>query len=207
MDDCLVSTPTAEETAKLARDTQAALATANLRLHKVVFNSVTVMKAFPTGDLSKDIRSLDLRHDKLSAKRSFGVFWDMEGDVFTSKVSVPDIPFTRSGVLSLVNSIYDPFGLAAPVLLESRLLIQELVAMGKASTAYPRLGWHDPLPDKLTDDAQFVLSLAASWYRTSTPKGDGGEFSTWVTNFGPDGDGSISTICRREWSGTSSVGT
>ena len=37
--------------------------------------------------------------------------------------------------------------------------------------------------------------------------GDGGKFSTWLINFGPDGDGSISTICRRERSGTSSVGT
>ena len=48
VDDGLVSKPTAEETVKLVRDTQAALATANLRLHKVVSNSVTVMEAFPT---------------------------------------------------------------------------------------------------------------------------------------------------------------
>ena len=41
VDDALVSKPTAEETVKLVRATQAALATANLRLHKVVSNSVT----------------------------------------------------------------------------------------------------------------------------------------------------------------------
>ena len=151
VDDGLVSKPTAEETVKLVRDTQAALATANLRLHKVVSNSVTVMEAFPTEDLAKDIRSLDLRHDELPAQRSLGVFWDLERDVFTYKVSVPDRPFTRRGVLSLVNSIYDPLGLAAPVLLEGRLLLQELVAMGKETTAATLLGWDDPLPEKLAN--------------------------------------------------------
>ena len=151
VDDGLVSKPTATETIKLVRDTQAALATANLRLHKVVSNSVTVMEAFPTEDLAKDIRSLDLRHDELPAQRSLGVFWDLERDVFTYKVSVPDRPFTRRGVLSLVNSIYDPLGLAAPVLLEGRLLLQELVAMGKKTTATAPLGWDDPLPEKLAN--------------------------------------------------------
>lgn len=46
-DDGLVSRPTAIETIKLMRDTQATLATANLRLHKVVLNAVPVMQAFP----------------------------------------------------------------------------------------------------------------------------------------------------------------
>lgn len=47
LDDGLVSRPTAIETIKLMRDTQATLATANLRLHKVVLNAVPVMQAFP----------------------------------------------------------------------------------------------------------------------------------------------------------------
>ena len=47
LDDGLVSRPTAIETIKLMRDTQATLATANHRLHKVVLNAVPVMQAFP----------------------------------------------------------------------------------------------------------------------------------------------------------------
>lgn len=151
VDDGLISRPTASETIKLVRDTQAALATANLRLHKVVSNSVTVMQAFPTEDLAKDIRSLDLHNDELPAQRSLGVFWDLERDVFTYKVSITDRPFTRRGVLSLVNSIYDPLGLAAPVLLEGRLLLQELVAMSKKTADAAPLGWDDPLPERYAD--------------------------------------------------------
>ncbi|KAK3749994.1 hypothetical protein QZH41_000414 [Actinostola sp. cb2023] len=107
------------------------LATANLRLHKVVSNSVEVMEAFPTEDRGKDVRDLDLRRDSLPAQRSLGVYWDLEEDAFTFKVSLADKPFTRRGVLSIVNSIYDPLGLAIPVLLEGRLLLQQLVHMGK----------------------------------------------------------------------------
>ena len=53
VDDSLVSKPTAVEVVTLIKNTQATLASANLRLHKVVSNSVNVMKAFPTEDLRK----------------------------------------------------------------------------------------------------------------------------------------------------------
>ena len=86
VDDGLVSRSTAVDPIKLVRDTQVALATANLRLHKVLSNSVTVMEAFPTEDLAKDVCSLDLRHGELPALRSLGVFWDLERDAFTYKV-------------------------------------------------------------------------------------------------------------------------
>ena len=146
----MVSKPTAEEVVTLVRNTQAALASANLRLHKVVSNSVSVMEAFPTEDLAKNVRSLDLRQDNLPAHRSLGVFWDVETDTVTYKVSIPDKPLTRRGVLSVVNSVYDPLGLAAPVLLHGRLLLQQLVSMGKKKTATEPLGWNDPLPEELS---------------------------------------------------------
>ena len=173
VDDGLVSKPTAEEVVTLVRNTQAALASANLRLHKVVSNSVSVMEAFPTEDLAKDIRSLDLRQDNLPAQRSLGIFWDLETDTFTYKVSIPDKPLTRRGVLSVVNSVYDPLRLAAPVLLHGRLLLQQLVSMGKKKTATGPFGWDDPLPEELSLGWQGwknaecldteMLPLAAIW--------------------------------------------
>ena len=140
VDDGLVSKPTAEEVVTIIRNTQATLASTNLRLHKVVTNSVSVMKAFLTEELAKDIRSLDLSQDNLLAQRLLSVFWNLETDSFTYKVSVPDKPFTRRGVLSVVNSIYDPLGLAAPVLLDGRLLLQRLFAMGNKKTSTVCLG-------------------------------------------------------------------
>ena len=62
---------------------------------------------------------------------------------------MPDKPFTRRGVLSTINSIYDPLGLAVPVLLEGRLLLQKLIIIGKSKNNEKLLGWDDPLPDAL----------------------------------------------------------
>ena len=131
----------------LVKSAQATLATANLRLHKVVSNSVEVMEAFPAEDRAKDVRDLDLRHDSLPAQRSLGVFWDLETDAFTFKVSLPEKPFTRRGVLSIVNSVYDPLGFAVPVMLEGRKILQQLVHMGERTKENNTpLAWDDPLP-------------------------------------------------------------
>ncbi|XP_074634093.1 uncharacterized protein LOC141892648 [Acropora palmata] len=147
VDDGLTSLPTAAQAIDLVTTTQAMLTTANLRLHKVVSNSVEVVEAFSNEDRGKDLRNLDLRHDSLPPQRSFGVYWNLEQDIFTFKIELPEKPFTRRGVLSIVNSIYDPIGLAVPVLLEGRLLLQQLVIMGKKKNDNKPLGWDDPLPD------------------------------------------------------------
>ena len=146
VDDGLASLPTAKQAVDLVTATQRMLATANVRLRKVVSNSVEVMEAFPAEDRGKDIRDLDLRRDSLPAQRSLGVYWDLEEDTFTFRVALPDKPFTRRGILSTVKSIYDPLGLAVPVLLEGRLLLQLLVIMGKKKNSDRPLGWDDPLP-------------------------------------------------------------
>ena len=146
VDDGLTSLPTAAQAIDLVTTTQAMVATANLRLHKVVSNSVEVMEAFSNEDRGKDLRNLDLRHDSLPPQRSLGVYWNLEQDIFTFKADLPEKPFTRRGVLSIVNSIYDPLGLAVPVLLECRLLLQQLVIMGKKKNDNKPLGWDHPLP-------------------------------------------------------------
>ncbi|KAK3753685.1 hypothetical protein QZH41_013131 [Actinostola sp. cb2023] len=148
VDDGLVSRATPEETITLIKNAQAALATANIRLHKVISNSVEVMEALPADDRAKDVRDLDLRKEALPTQRSLGVQWNLQDDKFTFKVSTPDKPFTRRGVLSVVNSIYDPMGLAVPVTLKGKLLLQKLVSMGKTRNG-DNLGWDDPLPEDL----------------------------------------------------------
>ena len=150
VDDSLASLPTDQRTTDLVKSAQATLATANLRLHKVVSNSVKVMEAFPAEDRAKDVRDLDLRCVNLPAQRSLGVFWDLEADAFTFKVSLPQKPFTRRGVLSIVNSVYDPLGLVVPVMLEGRKILQQLVHMGERTCDNKTpLAWDDPLPTQM----------------------------------------------------------
>lgn len=149
VDDGLTSQPTDKDAIELIKGAQATLSSASLRLHKVASNSVAVMEAFPTEDRVKDVRDMDLRHDTLPPQRSLGVQWDLQKDTFTFSVSLEEKPFTRRGVLSVVNSVYDPLGLAAPVVLIGKLLLQHLVIVGKEKQNDMPLGWDDPLPENL----------------------------------------------------------
>ena len=49
-----------------------------------------------------------------------------------------------------MNSIYDPLGLATPVILVGKLLLQQLVILGKKKQGDKPLGWDDPLPADLS---------------------------------------------------------
>lgn len=90
VDEGLASRPTTKKEIDIVFVTQAMLATANLKLHKVVSNSVEVMEAFPTKDRGKGVRDLDLRQDSLPEQRSLGVYWNLEEDTFTFKVCLPE---------------------------------------------------------------------------------------------------------------------
>ena len=71
-------------------------------------------------------------------------------DAFTFKVTLPKEPFTRRGVLSIVNSVYDPLGFVAPVMLKGRKILQQLVVMGHwTSRNNTPLAWDDPLPEAM----------------------------------------------------------
>ena len=148
VDDRLTSRPMENEAITLIRNAQAMLATANLRLHKVVSNSVLVMEAFPAEDCAKNIKDLDLRHNVLPSQRSLGVHWNIEKDHFTFHVSLPEKPFTWRGVLCVINSVYDPLGFVSSVNLEGKLILQQFVIMGKVNGNDP-LGWDDPLPERM----------------------------------------------------------
>ena len=103
----------------------------------------------PAEDPAKSVNDLDLRCNILPIQRSLGVYWDIEKDRFIFRVSLQEKPFTRRGVLSIVNSVYDPLGLAFPVVLRGKLILQELVFMGKKANNGSRLGWDDPLPENM----------------------------------------------------------
>ena len=129
VDDRLISCSMENKTISLDKNGQAMLATVNLRLHKVVSNSVAIMETTPEEDHAKSIKDLGLRHDVLPAQRSLGVHWDIKKDHFTCHVSLSEKPFPRRGVLSTINSVYDPLGLASPVVIEGKLILQRLILM------------------------------------------------------------------------------
>ncbi|XP_078311581.1 uncharacterized protein LOC144618784 [Crassostrea virginica] len=140
VDDGLISVPTVDQAVDLMKRTQCALAThGNLRLHKIASNSREVIREFCPDDLSKELKSLELTDNSLPVQRSLGLYWNMNSDTFTFQISSEEKPLTRRGVLSVINSIYDPLGFAAPVTIEGKLLLRQLSSGGT--------DWDTPLVD------------------------------------------------------------
>ena len=84
VDDGLTFKQTETEAIDLVKRAQMALATSNLRLHKVASNSVNVMEA-----RSKTVRDLELRQDNLPTQKSLEVVWNLQHDTFTFNARSP----------------------------------------------------------------------------------------------------------------------
>ncbi|XP_072010850.1 uncharacterized protein [Engystomops pustulosus] len=138
VDDCLKSLPTNESAISLLKRAQEMLANSNLRLHKIASNSKKLMEAFPSHDYSNDLK--DLSTDTFPMQRSLGLLWDLKSDTFTFQVSEEEKPFTRRGVLSAINSLYDPLGFAAPVTIQGKAILRDLT--------HDASDWDEQLPNE-----------------------------------------------------------
>ena len=126
VDDALKSLPGPEESIDLLKRTQSMLATANLRLHKIASNDPKVTEAFPSSDRATDCCNLDLNENTKHVQRSLGVFWELKSDTFSFKALQERKPFMRRGVLSVVNSLFDRLGIAAPVAIKGKMLLRQM---------------------------------------------------------------------------------
>ncbi|XP_054867909.1 uncharacterized protein LOC129347292 [Amphiprion ocellaris] len=138
VDDGLISVSTDNKAISLLQRTQASLSESNLRLHKFASNSSAVLQAFAPEDRAV-LKDLDLSDEATPVQRSLGLIWVTTADTFTFKASEDKKLFTRRGVLSTVNSIFDPLGMLAPVTIEGKHLLREFCA--------DKCDWDAPLPE------------------------------------------------------------
>nr|XP_034331661.1 uncharacterized protein LOC117690928 [Crassostrea gigas] len=66
--------------------------------------------------------------------------WDLNCDMFVFKISNAEQPYTRRGLLSTMNSIFDPMGFISPVTISGKILHFELVS--------PGCHWDEPLTEE-----------------------------------------------------------
>lgn len=163
VDDALSSHRSAEEATTLLKKAMKSLQEeGNLRLHKLCSNSGEVLAAFDKDDLAKDLTELDFDYDDLPIQRSLGVSWNLERDTFTFRVTVNEKPFTRRGVLSTINGLYDPLGFAMPVTIAGKLLLRE--AMNQP------LDWDQPLPEEFRSKFQLWKNDLGSLEGVNIPR-------------------------------------
>ena len=115
VDDGLGCAATPQEDVDTLKGARALLGKYKVRLHKIVANSPKVLAAFPASELAEDLLEVDL--EDAPQQRTLGVTWDVARDCFLVKISPSPRPFTKRGILGVVNSVYDPLGFVAPVVL------------------------------------------------------------------------------------------
>ncbi|XP_069108188.1 uncharacterized protein [Argopecten irradians] len=127
VDDALTSRSSAEEVVSIVRRTQEVLQrNGNIRLHKIISNSKEVMSAFDLEDRGEGLKAVDIEKDFLPVQRSLGMSWDLHTDQFLFEVQLGDTLGTRRGILSALNSIFDPIGFLSPFTIQGRFLLREL---------------------------------------------------------------------------------
>ena len=138
VDDGLLSTDSVDQAVDLLKRTQHDLQVkGGLKLHKIASNKVQLMKEF-SSDLTKELQSLNFTEDYLPFHQSLGLTWNLNDDNFTFTSPKESRPFTRRGLLATINSIYDPMGFLAPVLIRGKMMLRQATG---ASTP-----WDEVLP-------------------------------------------------------------
>ena len=170
VDDCLKSFPSVSDAIAHVNHLQALLSRGGFRLTKWVSNSRGVLQAIPKLELSTEFRRLDLSKDEMPAQRALGMQWCVETDTFTFNIGIKPRQPTRRGILSVVSSVFDPLGFAAPFVLSAKQILQDLCRI--------KLGWDDEIPPehlsswvKWLDDLPKLSSFSVN--RSVLPEGFG----------------------------------
>ncbi|KAJ8024616.1 hypothetical protein HOLleu_34563 [Holothuria leucospilota] len=113
VDDCLRSVPTIDEGRRLIPQLSELLRRGGFRLTKWFSNNKDVMSVIPPSERAESVVDLDLDH--LPIEKILGMWWDMDVDNFSFKMSTRDVPLTRRGLLCAMRTLYDPLGLSPPM--------------------------------------------------------------------------------------------
>ena len=123
VDDCLVSVPTVKEAVTMQQKLTELLARRGFHLRKWISNDDKVLESISELERS-NLGQFML--DNGVKEKVLGIQWHVKGDYFTFDIHVNKKSFTRRGLLFMTASVYDPMGFVAPVILEAKLLLQDL---------------------------------------------------------------------------------
>ncbi|XP_064650125.1 uncharacterized protein LOC135501515 [Lineus longissimus] len=130
VDDCLESIESEAKAVALIKELRKICQEGGFKLTKWLSNRRSVLDFVPTEERSKGAKTLNLDEDDLPTERTLGVTWQVETDSFSFQINIQDRQANRRGILSIISSVYDPLGLAAPFILPANILLQSLCHKG-----------------------------------------------------------------------------
>ncbi len=123
---------------------QAALNNSNITLNKVASKqriSGNGLSDWPAGQKPQWPESW---RPCVTSTAKLGLQWDMNIDSFFFDVTTVSEAYTRRGVLSVVNSLFDPMGFLPPITIKGKLILRNLVSGS--------IDWDEPLQsDRLSE--------------------------------------------------------
>ena len=126
VDDCLTSTSSVETATNLVHELHSLLIKGGFCLTKWISNSREVMNLIPKSEWSEGVSDLDLSSDDLPLERALGLHWNVKKNSLTFKIKSRGKPSTRRGILSVINSIYDPLGFGVVAVLPMKFFCKNL---------------------------------------------------------------------------------
>ena len=126
VDDCLRCGNDSEELNREAIELKRLCASAGFNLTKFGSNMEGLSEQFDQREVS-------------DSQRCLGVQWDKLRDELMATANIGGNPGTKRELLSLIARIYDPLGMIAPLVLQGRLIFQNIIHRNETT------GWDSPL--------------------------------------------------------------
>ena len=125
VDDLLKSMKDVQSARQLVQKVINMCKSGGFNLTKFLSNSKELLATIPEEKRKEGVKDKDLSGD-LPNDKALGICWNIEKDTFSFKINLDRKPITKRGLLSMISSIYDPLGYAAPFVLEGRRILQRL---------------------------------------------------------------------------------
>ena len=165
VDDLLSSLASREEAQQLRSELQTGLDKGGFHLCKWKCTHPGVIGEEYDKEMSKQEEKLleDATVDTYT-DRVLGIAYSFQTDLFTIRIGTraKQPVHTRREVLSLLASVYDPLGFAAPALLRGKIIFQAATAL--------KLDWDDPLPSDLDEAFESWRSNLPALERLRIPR-------------------------------------
>ncbi|XP_076064941.1 uncharacterized protein LOC143038982 [Oratosquilla oratoria] len=107
-------------------------------LTKLNSNSFKVLNSLPK-EMSSDSTEKFIKDEDV-VRKALGLNWSLGKDKISISLNVDEIPRTKRKLLAVIGKVYDPLGILAPVVLEGRILLQNLFRNG--------IGWDCTLSER-----------------------------------------------------------
>ena len=121
----LLTVNSEDDAVKLNKNVRSMCSEGGFNLTKFMSNSNEVLHSIAETFRRNGVSDTDLGC-KLPDQQALGILWNVEAGTLGFKIAIKEKPLTRTGMLSILSSIYDPLDLDAPFLLKRKQIIHTL---------------------------------------------------------------------------------